>query len=68
VVLSDGQTVTAELVDKTVDEELAKIKDTVGEQAYADGGYEQGRSLFTEMALGEKLSEFLTLPAYARMP
>jgi len=68
VVLSDGQTVTADLVEKTVDEELAKIKDTVGEQAYADGGYEQGRSLFTEMALGEKLSEFLTLPAYARMP
>jgi malate synthase len=68
VQLSDGQTVTPGLVEKVVDEELAKIKNTVGEQAYADGGYEQGRSLFTEVALGADLSEFLTLPAYARMP
>jgi len=68
VQLDNGQTVTPELVHQVVDKELAKLRDTVGDQAYTEGGYEQGRSLFTEVALGGELSEFLTLPAYARMP
>ena len=68
VVLAGGEKVTRELVEQTVDEELAKIRDTVGDEAYAGGGYENGRALFTEVALGKQLSEFLTVPAYARMP
>ncbi|WP_127782432.1 malate synthase A [Rhodococcus sp. X156] len=68
VVLSSGAKVTTELVQQLVDEELAKIEQAVGEDAYQQGGYEQGRALFTEMALSSDLSEFLTLPAYARMP
>ncbi len=63
-----GQRVTPELVEATVDEELAKIRSAVGDEAYEAGGYDQGRALFTEVALGADLSEFLTLPAYARMP
>jgi len=68
VTLSGGQQVTPELVEQTVEEELAIIRETVGDRDYAQGGYEQGRSLFTEVALGKDLSEFLTVPAYARMP
>ncbi|MEO6882353.1 MAG: malate synthase A, partial [Mycobacteriaceae bacterium] len=68
VVLAGGEKVTPELVEQTVDSELAKIREAAGEDAYAKGGYEQGRALFTEVALGTKLSEFLTVPAYARMP
>ncbi len=63
-----GQRVTPELVEATVEEELAKIRSAVGDEAYEAGGYDQGRALFTEVALGADLSEFLTLPAYARMP
>ena len=63
-----GTPITPELVEQTVTEELAEIRETLGEEAFTDGGYEEGRSLFTEMALQTTLADFLTLPAYARMP
>jgi malate synthase len=56
-VLADGQTVTRELVERLIDEETP------------DGdGWQQARSLYTEMALSEEYVDFLTLPAYERMP
>jgi malate synthase len=60
VVLADGQQVTAELVDKLTEEELAKLGDP--------DGYAAARALFTEVALSDDFAEFLTLPAYQRMP
>ena len=62
--LADGQKVTRELVERIIDEELAKV---------ADGGAPAGRwddaqALFTEMALSDDFADFLTLPAYERMP
>jgi malate synthase len=56
-VLADGQTVTRELVERLIDEETP------------DGaGWEDARSLYTEMALSDEYVDFLTLPAYERMP
>ena len=68
VELSNGETVTRELVERVIEEELAKIRETVGEDAYARGRWEDSRALFTEMALSDDFTEFLTLPAYDRMP
>ncbi len=53
--LADGQQVTRELVEQLIDEET-------------DGRESDARALFTEMALSEHYEDFLTLPAYERMP
>jgi malate synthase len=60
VVLSSGQKVTPEFVEEVIEEELAKLGD-------ADG-YAPARALFTEVALSDEYVDFLTLPAYQRMP
>ena len=66
--LDNGDTVTRELVERLIDEEVGAIRGTVGDEAFAKGRWEDARSLFTEMALAEDFEEFLTLPAYERMP
>ena len=67
VTLADGVVVTRELVDRIVDEELAKIREEAGE-AFDAERYSQARSLFIEVAVADELVEFLTLSAYERMP
>ncbi len=65
--LDDGQTVTRDLVERLIDEEMTAIREGVG-AAFARGRWDDARSLFTEMALAEDFEDFLTLPAYERMP
>jgi malate synthase len=67
IALADGQTVTRELVEQIIAEELGKIRAQLG-AAYDESQYEQARSLFTEVALADEYVEFLTWPAYERMP
>jgi malate synthase len=67
VELSDGTTVTRELVEKLVDEEMAAIAESRGD-AYGGGRWDDARALFTEMAVADEYADFLTLPAYERMP
>jgi malate synthase len=55
------QPVSRELIDRLADEEIAKLP---GEPAdYADA-----RALFMEVAVADEFVDFLTLPAYERMP
>ncbi len=68
VELSSGETVTKELVHRVIDEELATIERTVGADAFAEGGWEDATALYREMATSEDFADFLTLPAYERMP
>jgi malate synthase len=68
VELSDGQTVTRDLVERLIDEEIDKIKQSVGDQAFKQGRWDDARSLFTDMALSDDFADFLTLPAYEQMP
>jgi malate synthase len=68
VELDDGQTVTRDLVERLVDEEMTDIRESVGDEAFATGRWEDARSLFTDMALSDDYADFLTLPAYERMP
>jgi malate synthase len=65
--LADGPVVTRDLVEQIIGEELTTIKAQLGE-AYDSGRYEQAMSLFTEVALADEYVDFLTLPAYERMP
>jgi malate synthase len=62
VTLDDtGQPVTRELVERVADEEIAALG---GDPA----DYAQARALFMEVAVADDFVEFLTLPAYERMP
>jgi malate synthase len=68
VQLSGGEPVTRELVERIIQEELDAIRAAAREEAFAAGRWDDARSLFTEMALADDFAEFLTLPAYERMP
>src|SRR6476646_5180724 len=61
IALDTGEVVTRELVDRLVDEEIAKLPGDPDD--YADA-----RATFLEVAVADHFAEFLTLPAYERMP
>jgi malate synthase len=67
VVLEDGPVVTKDLVERMIDEELVKIRELSGD-SFDAARYGQAVALFTEVALADAFAEFLTLPAYERMP
>ena len=60
VTLEDGTAVTADLVRRILDEEIAKLGDPA---TYADA-----RRLFEQVALADDFEEFLTIPAYDHIP
>ena len=61
VTLDTGHQVTAEFVERIVDEEIAKLDGAADDYAAA-------RATFLEVAVASDFADFLTLPAYARMP
>ena len=65
--LQDGPPVTRELVWRVQAEELARIRGTIGDEAYRAGQFEAAATLFEQVALGRDFPEFLTLPAYERL-
>ena len=65
--LSDGRPVTVDLCLKTIEEELAKFRQSVGEQQFQAGRYEEAANLLRDLLRSEKFVEFLTLPAYDRL-
>jgi malate synthase len=67
VTLDDGPLVTKDLVERIIDEELTKIRELAGD-SFDTATYGQAVALFTEVALADTFAEFLTLPAYERMP
>jgi malate synthase len=67
VALDDGVVVKRDLVERLIDEELSKIRAASGDGFDAER-YGQAVALFTEVALADNFAEFLTIPAYERMP
>jgi malate synthase len=67
VALDDGVVVKRDLVERLIDEELSKIRAASGEGFDAER-YGQAVALFTEVALADNFADFLTIPAYERMP
>jgi malate synthase len=67
VILDDGPLVTKDVVERMIDEELVKIREQAGD-TFDAARYGQAVALFTEVALADSFAEFLTLPAYERMP
>jgi malate synthase len=65
--LQDGRPVTKELVREIVREEQDKVKAAMGEEAYANGRYEDAAQLMINLVEQPAFEEFLTLPAYERV-
>ncbi|MBA3310332.1 MAG: malate synthase A, partial [Nocardioidaceae bacterium] len=64
---AEGTPITPDFVRRIQDEELAKIRDAVGDERFTTGKYTEARELFEQVALADDFEEFLTIPAYARL-
>ncbi|MEU6082715.1 malate synthase A [Streptomyces sp. NPDC047108] len=64
VVFENGEKATPELARRVAAEELAAIREEIGEEAFAAGRWEQAHDLLLKVALDEDYAAFLTLPAY----
>ena len=62
--LPDGTAITADLVGRIEDEELAKIREAVGDEAWTACRFDDARKLFERVALADDFAEFLTTAAY----
>lgn len=62
--LDDGRKVTAELVKALIPEELARVKEVVGQIAPT---YDRAARLFEDLATADRFVEFLTLPLYEEL-
>ena len=58
------QRVTAELVRRVADEDLAALREELGAETFAAGEWQRAHDLLLRVALDEKYEAFLTLPAY----
>jgi malate synthase len=67
IALAEGQQVTRDLVEQVIGEELALIRGQYGD-AFDPAQFDQAVALFKEVALADDYAEFLTIPAYERMP
>jgi malate synthase len=67
ICLDDGPAVTYDLVERIIGEELGTIRQQAG-GAFDAARYDQAVALFKEVALADDYADFLTLPAYERMP
>lgn len=62
--LDDGRTVTAELFERLLDDELATLRTALGDARFDAGHFARARELFVAMCTAEVLPDFLTLAAY----
>ncbi|MGH7673975.1 MAG: malate synthase A, partial [Gemmatimonadales bacterium] len=62
--LTDGRTVTPELVRRAMAEELEKLRQTMGPARFDGGKFDLAARLFDDMMTGAEFPEFLTLVAY----
>jgi malate synthase len=62
--LPDGSEITADLVGRIEDEELVKIRKTIGDEAWASSRFDDARKLFERVALADDFADFLTTAAY----
>ena len=61
--LENGRAVDWALVDRLVAEEVAALRDALGEARYEEGHFDDAVALFTQVGTGNGFPEFLTLPA-----
>ena len=62
--MDDGTPITAATVAAAIPSVLEKLKQRIGEKAFASGRFELAARMFQEMTASEEFPEFLTIPAY----
>jgi malate synthase len=65
--LNDGRRVTADLFRQYLNEERDRLKQALGEEAYAARSFDAAARLLEEITLSPEFSTFLTLSAYRRL-
>jgi malate synthase len=63
----DGRTIDQAMVDKCLEEEMAKIREAVGDQRFSAGRYDEAAAMLRDLVMAKEFVEFLTLPAYERV-
>ncbi len=63
----DATKITAPLVESMLDEELGRLRESLGPQAYAASRFDDAGRLFLEVSTADEFVEFLTLPAYEQL-
>ena len=63
--MADGRTVDWAFVDRLVAQEVAALREALGEAGLKDGHFDEAVALFTQVGTGNGFPDFLTLPAYA---
>ncbi len=56
-----------EHVRRVIDEELGRLRERFGDEVFERSRAAEARELFEQVALGEELEDFLTLPAYEHL-
>ncbi|MFJ9624504.1 malate synthase A [Streptomyces sp. NPDC101181] len=67
VVFENGEHATADLAREVAAEELAAIREEVGEETFAAGKWQQAHDLLLQVSLDQDYADFLTLPAYEQL-
>ncbi|MYY83512.1 MULTISPECIES: malate synthase A [unclassified Streptomyces] len=67
VVFETGETATADLARKVAAEELAAIREEIGDEAFTSGKWQQAHDLLLQVSLDADYADFLTLPAYEQL-
>lgn len=67
VVFENGEHATADLARKVAAEELAAIREEIGEDTFTAGKWQQAHDLLLQVSLDQDYADFLTLPAYEQL-
>jgi malate synthase len=62
--LNDGRAITRELVTTLMDDEMEKIRNMVGDEAFNSGQFPLARELYETLVFGDEFAQFMTLLAY----
>ncbi|MFD5199003.1 malate synthase A [Streptomyces sp. NPDC058375] len=67
VVFENGEHATADLARQVAAEELAAIREEIGEETFTVGKWQQAHDLLLQVSLDQDYADFLTLPAYEQL-
>ncbi len=62
--LEGGIVVTPKFFERALEEEMERVKEEAGAEAYAGGRFAEAIALFRDISLAPEFVEFLTIPAY----
>ena len=62
--LADGRRATPQFLDQCLKEEMAKVQEEIGEDAFRAGRFPEAIALFRSLSVAETLEPFMTLAAY----